>query len=95
LADNTFVLDEREFRRGLDSNTTEIFDLFTNPETGILPNLAERLSIILRDELGELALEENEIVVQARSTRIRVENFRKFTENINLEKTIQTLIAVA
>ncbi|MDE0848059.1 MAG: hypothetical protein OSA44_04535, partial [Nitrospinaceae bacterium] len=64
-------------------------------ETGILPNLAERLSIILRDELGELALEENEIVVQARSTRIRVENFRKFTENINLEKTIQTLIAVA
>ena len=95
LADNTFVLDEREFRRGLDSNTTEIFDLFTNPETGILPNLAERLSIILRDELGELALEENEIVVQARSTRIRVENFRKFTKNINLEKTIQTLIAVA
>ena len=95
LADNTFLLDEREFRRGLDSNTTEIFDLFTNPETGILPNLAERLSIILRDELGELALEENEIVVQARSTRIRVENFRKFTENINLEKTIQTLIAVA
>ena len=95
LADNTFLLDEREFRRGLNSNTTEIFDLFTNPETGILPNLAERLSIILRDELGELALEENEIVVQARSTRIRVENFRKFTENINLEKTIQTLIAVA
>ena len=95
LADNTFVLDEREFRRGLDSNTTEIFDLFTNPETGILPNLAERLSIILRDELGELALEENEIVVQARSTRILAENFRKFTENINLEKTIQTLIAVA
>jgi flagellar capping protein FliD len=95
LADNTFVLDERELRRGLDSNTTEVFDLFTNPETGILPNLAERLSIILRDDLGELAIEENEIVVQSRSPRILAENFRKFTENTNLESTVQTLIAVA
>ncbi|MFL2914797.1 MAG: flagellar filament capping protein FliD, partial [Nitrospinia bacterium] len=33
LIDNTFKLDEKEFRRGLNSNTTEIFDLFTNPET--------------------------------------------------------------
>ena len=95
LADNTFVVDEREFRRGLESNTTEIFDLFTNTETGILPSLAERLSIILRDELGELAIEENEVVVQSSSPEIRAKNFRKFTENINLENRIQTLIAVA
>jgi len=95
LADNTFLLDEREFRRGLNSNTTEIFDLFTNPETGILPNLAERLSIILRDDLGELAIEKNEIVVQSSSPRIQAENFRKLTENNNLGNTTQTLIAVA
>jgi flagellar capping protein FliD len=95
LADNTFVLDETEFRRGLNSNTTEIFDLFTNPETGILPALKERLDIILRDELGELAIEEREVVAQSRSPRILAENFRKFTENTNLETTIQTLIAVA
>ena len=95
LADNTFLLDEREFRRGLNSNTTEIFDLFTNPETGILPNLAERLSIILRDDLGEPAIEKNEIVVQSSSPRIQAENFRKLTENINLGNTTQTLIAVA
>ena len=95
LADNTFLLDEREFRRGLNSNTTEIFDLFTNPETGILPNLAERLSIILRDDLGELAIEKNEIVVQSSSPRIQAENFRKLTEYNNLGNTIQTLIAVA
>ena len=75
LADNTFLLDEREFRHGLDSNTTEIFDLFTNSETGILPSLAERLKIILRDELGELAIEETEIVVGIFST---------FNEPINL-----------
>jgi flagellar capping protein FliD len=95
LADNTFLLDEREFRRGLNSNTTEIFDLFTNPETGILPNLAERLSIILRDDLSELAIEKNEIVVQSSSPRIQAENFRKLTENNNLGNTTQTLIAVA
>ncbi|MBT3367642.1 MAG: flagellar filament capping protein FliD [Nitrospina sp.] len=95
LADNTFVLDERELRRGLDSNTTEIFDLFTNPETGILPSLEESLNTILREELGELAIEENEIIVQSRSPRVLAENFRKFTENTNLENTIQTLIAVA
>mgnify|MGYP001284522568 FL=1 len=95
LADNTFLLDEREFRRGLNSNTTEIFDLFTNPETGILPNLAERLSIILRDDLGEPAIEKNEIVVQSSSPRIQAENFRKLTEYNNLGNTIQTLIAVA
>jgi flagellar capping protein FliD len=95
LADNTFVLDERELRRGLDSNTTEIFDLFTNSETGILPDLAEKLNIILKDELGELAIEETEISVQSRSPRILAENFRKFTENTNLESSIQTLIAVA
>ena len=95
LADNTFLLDEREFRRGLNSNTTEIFDLFTNPETGILPNLAERLSIILRDDPCELAIEKNEIVVQSSSPRIQAENFRKLTENNNLGNTTQTLIAVA
>ncbi|MBC8286214.1 MAG: flagellar filament capping protein FliD [Nitrospinae bacterium] len=95
LTDNTFALDEKEFRRGLDSNTVEVFDLFTNSETGILPSLAETLTSILRDELGELAIKENEIVVQSRSPRTLAANFRKFTENTNLENTIQTLIAVA
>jgi len=95
LADNTFELDEKEFRRGLNSNTTEIFDLFTNSETGILPTLAEILEIILRDELGELAIEETEITVQSQSPRVLAEKFSKFTENIKFGNTIQTLIAVA
>ncbi len=95
LADNTFALDEKEFRRGLNSNTVEIFDLFTNPETGILPALAERLSIILRDGLGELAIEETEVAVQSNSPRVLADSFRKFSENTNLKSTVQTLIAVA
>lgn len=94
LADDTFALDEKELRRGLDSNTVEVFDLFTNSETGILPSLAESLTTILREELGELAIEENEIITQSRSPRALPANFRKFTENANLENTIQTLIAV-
>jgi flagellar capping protein FliD len=95
LADNTFALNETEFKRGLDSNTVEIFDLFTHPETGILPTLADKLSIILRDGLGKLAIEETKIAVQSRSPRVLANNFRKFTENTNLESTVQTLIAVA
>ncbi len=95
LADNTFALNETEFRRGLDSNTVEILDLFTHPETGILPTLAEKLNIILRDGLGKLAFEETKIAVQSRLPRVLANNFRKFTENTNLESTVQTLIAVA
>ena len=94
LTDDTFVLDEKELRRGLDSNTVEVVDLFTNSETGILPSLAETLTIILREELGELAIEENEIITQFSSPRALPENFRRFTENAILKKTIQTLIAV-
>lgn len=94
-ADNTFALDEKEFRRGLNSNTVEVFDLFTNSETGVLPSLAETLTNILRDELGELAFEKNEIVVQSRSPRAVAANLRKLTENESLESSIQTLIAVA
>lgn len=94
LTDDTFVLDEKKLRRGLDSNTVEVVDLFTNSETGILPSLAETLTIILREELGELAIEENEIITQFSSPRALPENFRRFTENAILKKTIQTLIAV-
>ena len=95
LADNTFELDEKEFRRGLNSNMTENFDLFTNPETGILPALAETLEIILRDDLGELAIEEAEVSAQPQSSAVLAQNFRKFTESINFASTIQTLITVA
>lgn len=95
LEDNTFELDEKEFRRGLNSNTTEVFDLFTNPESGILPTLEEALVIILKEGLGELALEETEIQVGSQSPRVLAEKLSKFTENSNLDNTIQTLIAVA
>ncbi len=94
LTDDTFVLDEKKLRRGLDSNSVEVVDLFTNSETGILPSLAETLTIILREELGELAIKENEIIMQFSSPRALPENFRRFTENAILKKTIQTLIAV-
>lgn len=95
LTDNTFALDETEFERGLEKNTQEVFDLFTNSETGILPVLAEQLSIIVRDELGDLALKKDKVVIQSGAPNILAQNFRKFTENSNLESTFQTLIAVA
>ena len=95
MTDNTFALDEDEFTRGLEKNTQEVFDLFTNSETGILPVLAEQLEDIVREGSGDLALKQNEVVLQSGAPNILAENFRKFTENSNLESTVQTLIAVA
>jgi flagellar capping protein FliD len=95
LTDNTFALDETEFKRGLEKNTLEVFDLFTNSETGILPLLAERLENIVLDGRGDLAIKQTKVIIQSGTPNILAENFRKFTENSNLSTTVQTLIAVA
>ena len=95
LTDNTFAIDETEFKRGLEKNTLEVFDLFTNSETGILPLLAERLENIVLEGRGDLAIKQTKVIIQSGTPNILAENFRKFTENLNLGKTVQTLIAVA
>jgi flagellar capping protein FliD len=95
LEDNTFELDKKELHRGLNSNTKETFDLFTNSETGILPTIAEVLDTILRDELGDLAIEETEVSLQSQSSEVLAKNFRKFKESVNFASKIQTLITVA
>ena len=95
LTDNTFAIDKIEFKRGLEKNTLEVVDLFTNSEAGILPLLAERLENIVLEGRGDLAIKQTKVIIQAGAPNILAENFRKFTENSNLGKTVQTLIAVA
>jgi flagellar capping protein FliD len=95
LTDNTFALDETEFKRGLEKNTLEVFDLFANSETGILPLLAERLENIVLEGRGDLAIKQTKVIIESGAPNILAENFRKFTENSNLGATVQTLIAVA
>jgi flagellar capping protein FliD len=95
LTDNTFAIDKIEFKRGLEKNTLEVVDLFTNSEAGILPLLAERLENIVLEGRGDLAIKQTKVIIQAGAHNILAENFRKFTENLNLGKTVQTLIAVA
>jgi flagellar capping protein FliD len=95
LTDNTFAIDETEFKRGLEKNTLEVFDLFTNSETGILPLLTERLENIVLEGRGDLAIKQTKVIIQSGTPNILAENFRKFTENLNLGTTVQTLIAVA
>lgn len=95
LTDNTFAIDEEKFTRGLEKNTQEVFDLFTNSKTGILPLLSQQLEQIVRDDRGDLALKKNKLLTQSEAPNALKQNFRKFTENSNLEKTVQTLIAVA
>lgn len=91
----SIALNETEFKRGLGKNTLEVFDLFTNSEIGILPLLAERLENIVLEGRGDLAIKQTEVIIQSGAPNILAENFRKFTENLNLGTTVQTLIAVA
>ena len=95
LTDNTFAIDEEKFTRGLEKNTQEVFDLFTNSKTGILPLLSQQLEQIVRDDRGDLVLKKNKLLIQSEAPNDLKQNFRKFTENSNLETTVQTLIAVA
>ncbi|MEC8956985.1 MAG: flagellar filament capping protein FliD, partial [Nitrospinota bacterium] len=95
LTDNTFTFDETEFERGLEQNTQEVFDLFTNSETGILPLLAGQLKKILQENRGDLDVKKNEVVIRSETTNVLAENFAKFIDVYNLESTVQTLITVA
>ena len=95
MNDNTFSLDATELKRGLEKNTLEVFDLFTNSETGIIPLLDKRLESIVLEGSGDLALKQTEVITQPDTPDVLVENFRKFTENSTLSTTVQTLIAVA
>jgi len=95
LTDNTFTFDETEFERGLEQNTQEVFDLFTNSETGILPLLSGQLKKILQENRGDLDVKKNEVVIRSETTNVLAENFAKFIDVYNLESTVQTLITVA
>ena len=95
LTDNTFTLDETEFKRGLEQNTQEVFDLFANTETGILHLLSEQLKKILQEDRGDLAVKKNEVVIRSETTNVLAKNFAKFIDVYNLESTVQTLITVA
>ncbi len=95
LNDNTFMLDETEFGRGLEQNTQEVFDLFTNSETGILPLLSEQLKKIVQENRGDLAIKKNEVTIGSETTKVLAENFAKYIDIYNLESTVQTLITIA
>ena len=95
LTDNTFAIDETKFELGLEQNTQEVFDLFTNSETGILPLLSEQLKKIVRENRGDIALKKKDITIRSETTSVLAENFAKFIDIYNLESTVQTLITVA
>jgi len=94
LNDNTFALDKTKFKRGLEKNTQEVFDLFTNSETGILTLLSENLQKIVRENRGDLAIKKNEVLIRSETNKVLAEKFAKFVDIYNLESTVQKLITV-
>ena len=94
LNDNTFALDKTKFKRGLEKNTQEVFDLFTNSETGILTLLSENLQKIIRENRGDLAIKKNKVLIRSETNKVLSEKFAKFVDIYNLESTVQKLITV-
>ena len=94
LNDNTFALDKTKFKRGLEKNTQEVFDLFTNSETGILTLLSENLQKIVRENRGDLAIKKNKVLIRSETNKVLAEKFAKFVDIYNLESTVQKLITV-
>jgi len=94
LNDNTFALDKTKFKRGLEKNTQEVFDLFTNSETGILTLLSENLQKIVRENRGDLAIKKNKVLIRSETNKVLSEKFAKFVDIYNLESTVQKLITV-
>jgi len=94
LNDNTFTLDKTEFKRGLEQNTQEVFDLFANSETGILTLLSEKLQKIIKEDHGDLVIKKNEVLIRSETNKVLAEKFAKLVDIYNLESAVQKLITV-
>ncbi|MFQ5451345.1 MAG: flagellar filament capping protein FliD, partial [Nitrospinaceae bacterium] len=92
--DNFFKVDATQLDRALHINPGEVLDLFENPETGILPNLESQLSRILDENLGDLALKQQESAIFSQTPDQLAEKFRRFQESSTFGEKVQKLIVV-
>jgi len=79
----------------LNINAEEVLDLLNNPETGILPLLDKQLNQILESGPGDIALKRQKISQSSETPDQFAARLRQFEEYSNLQRTAQTLIAVA
>lgn len=93
--DNTFAVNESDLKRALTVNTKEVLSLFTDPGTGILPQLKSQLSDILAKGIGRIDYKETKIETLAGIPVVLSQDFQKFVEGSTEQKKAQTLIAVA
>ncbi|MEE9258596.1 MAG: flagellar filament capping protein FliD [Nitrospinaceae bacterium] len=94
LEDDTLKIDETKLKRALTVNSDEINDLFTDPETGLLPILGSQLSNILKEGSGDIDLKRDEISLRSEIPNILAQQFRSFQENSTFESRVKNLIAV-
>ena len=94
-SDDTVKVDDAQLKRALTINPDEVLHLFDNLETGLLPRLDQKLSRVLKTNLGDIDLKQNEIKVKSGVTSQQGERFQRFVASTTLNDKVQNLIAVA
>ncbi len=104
--DNTISVNEANLKRAFSTRPQTVIDIFTNPETGLLPALESGLERILNENIGDIDLKKDNIVIESNNPlgvaegfqknvqTTALQSFRRLVENTRIEERAQNLIAI-
>ena len=94
-SDDTVKVIDAQLKRALTINPNSVLSLFTNSKTGLLPRLEKELSRVLKTDLGDIDLKQNEIKVKPEASTYLAKSFKHLISNTTFNNKVQNLIAVA
>ena len=89
--DNTIRVNRGELKVALEINKGKVLDILINPDTGLLPTLEKKLSRVLKEELGDIALKKTSVALESEIPGQVSEGFKKLTAN-NTLRDLGTLL---
>lgn len=95
VEDSTFALDDVGLKRALTNNSDGVLSLFTDPQTGILPQLQNQLDSILKKDLGRVDLKAVQIAALSNVPAVLAGKYQKYVDSFTLQEKVQNLLAVA
>jgi flagellar capping protein FliD len=93
--DSTFALDEVGLKRALTINGNEVMGLFTDPQTGIIPQLKNQLDSVLKNDFGRVDLKAVKIEGLTNVPVVLAKKYQKYIDAFTLQEKVQNLITVA
>lgn len=93
--DSTFSLDEVGLKRALTINGDAVLNLFTDTQTGILPQLKKQLDSVLEKDLGRVDLKAVKIEGLTNIPGVLADKYQKYVETFTFQEKVKNLIAVA